>query len=276
MIFSLTTMLTIIFFTLGLIIGSFLNVVICRMNTARTFGGRSACMSCKNCLSWYELIPVFSFLGLKGRCRNCKTKISIQYPLVELITGLVFALILLKFQNIFFVDIGMFTAVYIYYAVMFSILMVVVVYDLRHKIIPDTLSLVFGILAFLGLFVFSVNPFSEFTYVSLRVPTVLQFLSGPIAAAPFYLLWLVSNGRWMGLGDAKLALGLGWFLGLSAALSALVLSFWAGTIVGVGLIILSKIYNWGYGMKSEIPFAPYLVFGTLVAFIFELNLFNFI
>jgi leader peptidase (prepilin peptidase)/N-methyltransferase len=81
----------------------------------------------------------------------------------------------------------------------------------------------------------------------------------------------------MGLGDAKLALGIGWFLGLSLALSALVLSFWAGTIVGLTLIVLSKIYsmgNGGYGMKSEIPFAPYLALGTFLAFIFQLNLFN--
>lgn len=276
MIFTLTTILTIIFFTLGLIIGSFLNVVICRMNTARTFGGRSACMSCKNCLSWYELIPVFSFLGLQGRCRKCKTKISIQYPLVELITGLIFATLLFKFQNLLLVDVAMFGIIYAYYAIMFSILMVIVVYDLRHKIIPDILSLVFGTLAFLGLFIFSANNFSGFTYASLHIPTFLELLSGLIIATPFYLLWLVSGGRWMGLGDAKLALGLGWFLGLSSALSALVLSFWAGTIVGIGLILLSKIYNLGYGMKSEIPFAPYLAFGTLAAFIFELNLFNII
>ena len=85
--------LTFIFFIFGLIIGSFLNVVILRFNTERSFGGRSGCMSCRKKLFWYELVPLFSFLGLKGRCKNCKTKISWQYPLVEFITGLIFSCI---------------------------------------------------------------------------------------------------------------------------------------------------------------------------------------
>src|SRR3989344_1035853 len=89
-------------FIFGLIIGSFLNVVIYRINTRKSLHGRSACMSCQNQLLWYELIPVFSFLGLKGRCRNCKTKISIQYPLVELMTGLIFTFLFFKFQHIFY------------------------------------------------------------------------------------------------------------------------------------------------------------------------------
>ena len=147
--------LTIIFFALGLIIGSFLNVVIARYNTQKNFGGRSACMSCENKLCWYELIPLFSFFALRGRCRSCKTKISTQYPLVELGTGLLFALLFLKFQNVFFFSTIDFAISYALYATMFSLLVVIAVYDLKHKIIPDTLSLVFGVLAFLGLFLFT-------------------------------------------------------------------------------------------------------------------------
>jgi len=148
--------LTIIFFVFGLIIGSFLNVVILRLNTQKTFGGRSACMSCQNKLNWHDLIPVFSFLGLKGRCKNCKTKISMQYPLVELGTGLIFGLLFLKFKDIFFWDTLSFSFTYAYYAIMFSLLVVIAVYDLRHKIIPDSLSFTFCLLAFLSLF-FSFN-----------------------------------------------------------------------------------------------------------------------
>src|ERR1035437_5647474 len=154
--------LTIIFFVFGLIIGSFLNVVILRLNTQKSLGGRSACMSCMNKLSWYELIPVFSYLGLRGRCRNCKTKISIQYPLVELATGLIFGLLFLKFQDVFFLDTFSFSFTYAYYAFMFSLLVVVATYDLKHKIIPDSLSMAFGILAFLGLFFFSNSNFLGF------------------------------------------------------------------------------------------------------------------
>ena len=262
------SLLTVIFFVLGLIIGSFLNVVIFRFNTKRSLGGRSACMSCMNKLSWYELIPFFSFLGLKGRCRNCQTKISIQYPLVEMLSGLIFAGIFFKFENIYnFFDFG-FIITYIYYAVIFSLLLVIAVYDLRHKIIPDALSFVFVVLAFFGLFLFSSNSFPLFYP---HIPTVLEFLSGIFVALPFALFWFVSSGRWMGLGDAKLALGIGWLLGLAGALSGLVLAFWFGAIIGLSLVIFRK----SYGMKSEIPFGPYLAFGAFLTFVFNLNLFGF-
>lgn len=220
-------------------------------------------MSCQNKLTWYELIPIFSFLGLGGRCRNCKTKISFQYPLVELITGLIFALLFLKFQDIFFFNTLTFIFTYAYYVTVFSLLVVIAVYDLKHKIIPDILSLVLVFLAFLGLFFFTNYGFSP------HIPTLLGFLAGPIIAAPFAFLWLVSSGKWMGLGDAKLAISLGWLLGLSLGFSGVVFAFWIGSIVGLSLVIFSK----KHGMKSEIPFAPYLVFGTLLVFLFGLYLF---
>ena len=263
------TILTLIFFILGLIIGSFLNVVIIRLNTEKSFGGRSACMSCQNQLVWYELVPVFSFLFLRGRCRNCKARISIQYPLVEFATGLIFALLFLKFsvyggQYIFFTP--EFFISYAYYAVMFSLLIVIATYDLKHKIIPDTLAMVLGILAFVGLFFFNPNvsflPYFHF-------PSFLDFFSGVLVSAIFALFWLVSKGTWMGLGDAKLSVGLGWLLGFSLMLSGVVIAFWIGAVVGLALVIFSK----KHGMKTEIPFAPYLVLGALLAFLFELHLF---
>ena len=259
----MTFILTIIFFVIGIIIGSFLNVVIFRFNTERSFGGRSGCMICQNKLCWYELIPLVSFFALKGRCRSCKTKISIQYPIVELITGLIFAGLFLKFQDIFFINTIVFSISYAYYATMFSILLVIAVYDFKHKIIPDTLSLIFGVITFIGLFFFANYLFYP------HIPSILEFLSGILLALPFALLWLISKGTWMGLGDAKLALGLGWLLGFSSLLSGVVVAFWSGAIIGLILLIFSKKYK----IKSEIPFAPFLVLGTLIAFLFELSLF---
>jgi len=278
------TILATIFFILGLIIGSFLNVVIIRLNTEQSFGGRSGCMSCQNKLTWYELIPVFSFLGLRGRCKNCKTKISFQYPLVELITGLIFALLFLRFQDLFFFNTLDFVFTYAYYAVIFSILIVIAVYDLKHKIIPDILSLVLGILAFVGLFFFHATAGQVINYglpaqvgFSPHIPTLLEFLAGPIIALPFAFFWLVSSGKWMGLGDAKLAISLGWLLGLFGALSGVVFSFWIGAIVGLSLVIFSRLDSARlakkHGMKSEIPFAPYLVLGVTLVFLFGLYLF---
>lgn len=259
--------LTIIFFVLGLIIGSFLNVVIIRLNTERSLGGRSGCMSCGHTLSWHELIPVFSFLFLAGRCLKCKAKISFQYPLVELITGLVFALLFLKFQDAFFLNTLIFSFTYAYYAAVFSLIVVIAVYDLRHKIIPDVLSFILAILGFVGLFLLNSNGMLSF---SMHLPTLWGFLSGFIIAAPFAFFWLISKGAWMGLGDAKLAIGLGWVLGLSRAVSGVVVAFWIGAVVGIFLVVFSK----DHGMKSEIPFAPYLALGALLAFLFELHLFG--
>ena len=259
----MTSIIAIIFLIFGLIIGSFLNMVIFRLNTQKTFGGRSKCMACQKQLVWYELFPVFSFLFLKGKCRSCKTKISWQYPLVELLTGIVFALLFLKFQNIFYTNGLIFAATMAFYATMFALLIVIAVYDLRHKIIPDILVLDFGVLAFIGLFFFSSFGFNP------HLPSILELLSGLLIALPFALIWFFSKGLWMGLGDAKLALGLGWLLGMSRALSGIVLAFWTGAIVGLILIAVSKKHN----LKSEIPFAPFLVLGAILAFLFELHLF---
>ena len=253
--------LAVIFFILGTIIGSFLNVVIIRYNTHRTFGGRSGCMTCGKQLSWYELFPVFSYFFLKGRCKGCQMRISIQYPLVEFFSGILFALLFLKFQNTFFLDTVGFTASFAFYGTIFSLLLVIAVYDLKHKIIPDALALILGILSFSGLFFFANYNFSP------HFPGLWEFLAGPLIALPFALLWLLSRGRWMGLGDAKLAISFGWILGLSVAFSGLLVAFWAGAIIGLLLIAFSKVH----GMKSEIPFAPFLVLGILLTFLFGLQ-----
>ncbi len=265
--------LTIIFFVFGLIIGSFLNVVIFRYHTHKTFGGRSICLSCQNRLYWYDLVPLLSYTILGGRCRHCKAKISIQYPLVELASGLIFLGLFIKFQDIFYINIIDFSITYAYFATMFSLLLVIASYDLRHKIIPDTLSFIFGILAFVGMFFFNASSLASIMGDTFyfHIPALWDFLAGIVLSLPFALFWLLSRGTWMGLGDAKLAVGLGFLLGLGRALTAVTLSFWSGAIVGIYLIIFSGKHK----MKSEIPFAPFLVLGAVLAFIFELHLFPF-
>ncbi|MEK7588388.1 MAG: prepilin peptidase [Patescibacteria group bacterium] len=260
----MTLTLTMIFFVFGLIIGSFLNVLIYRLNTRKSLGGRSACMSCQKTLCWYELIPLFSFFALKGRCSGCKTKISVQYPIVEFITGFIFGLLFFKFKNIFFSDTITFSLLFGYYAVLFSILITILVYDVKHKIIPDVLSLVFGVLSFVGMF------FISGYEIYPHIPYILDLLSGFIISLPFAALWFFSRGTWMGLGDAKLMLGIGFFLGLGKALSAMVIAFWSGAILGLLLVIFSK----KIGIKSEIPFAPFLVIGTFIAFFFDVFIFK--
>lgn len=258
----MTLILTIIFAGLGLIIGSFLNVVILRLNTQKSLGGRSACMSCRSTLSWYELIPVFSYLGLGGKCKTCKSRISMQYPLVELLTGLVFALLFMKFGDLFFHDTLIFSVSYAYYALVCSLLIVIAVYDIKHKIIPDILSFIIGVLGFLGLFLF------DHGSLSVHAPSLMDFMAGFVMSLPFALLWLLSRGRWMGLGDGKLLVGLGFLLGMLGILSAVIFAFWTGGLIGIILLAFSK----KYGRKSEVPFAPFLILGTFLVLLCDLYL----
>ena len=262
----------VIVFVFGLIIGSFLNVIILRYDNLswKSLFGRSHCLSCGNSLRWYELVPVLSFLFQKGKCRKCGKKISWQYPLVEMLTAFLFLLIFnFNFPNFQIVSINSFSQFFnlIYLWIIFSILIVIVVYDIRHKIIPDGLSFLFASLSFLGLFFNNINL------------SWLDLLSGILLSLPFSLLWLVSRGRWIGLGDAKLTLGIGWFLGFIDGLSAVAISFWAGAFFGIFLILLSRLQTLffkgkTFTIKSEIPFAPFLILGMVLIYFFRWDVFS--
>lgn len=272
MIFNDLTMLATLgmfFFVLGTIVGSFLNVVILRYNTGRSVNGRSSCMSCRAKLGPLDLLPVISWLVLRGRCRSCKAKISPQYPLVEFFTGALFAglfVMAIPFLTNF-TSPALFVLYYVWNAIIFSILMVIFVYDIHHKIIPDGLSYSFAIMAFLQTFILSPT-FSNFDTLAY-----LDFFSGAIMFVPFFLLWFVSAGRWIGLGDGKLALGIGWYLGFIHGLSAIVLGFWIGALYAVVIMLIERLNlsNKNITMKSEIPFAPFLIIGTILQFFWQID-----
>lgn len=254
-------------FLLGTIIGSFLNVVIYRFNTGKTIvKGRSICMTCNRTLRWYELVPIVSYLAQSGRCRRCREIISYQYPIVEFSSGLIFTLLAYHFLPILFILPSTYIFLLTFFALIFSILIVIMVYDIRHKIIPDTLSYSYAILSLLSIFINHTGIGALFV-----LPTLSAFIAGPLLALPFALLWFFSRGRWMGLGDAKLMLGLGWMLGLLFGLSAMILSFWIGSVVGLLIMLFS---NKKIGLKTEIPFAPFLIISTLIVFLLNLDIFT--
>ena len=232
-------------FLFGLIVGSFLNVVILRYNTGKSLAGRSGCFSCGHTLAWYELIPVVSYFLQNGKCRSCKSEISIQYPLVELLTGVLFALIAWQFMT----DVSSF----LFFWVIWALLVVITVYDFHHKIIPD--GLVYALIGFT--FIYAIVMEVSLPSLSLRIG------AGVIGFLFFASLWYFSAGRWMGFGDAKLALGLGFLLGPSLGAAALVLSFWIGALYG--LIVLSLPRSRAT-LKSEVPFAPFLTLGAALSF----------
>lgn len=243
-------------FILGTIIGSFLNVVALRYNTGMTLRGRSKCFSCGRNLEWHELVPILSFFYQGGECKKCKSKISWQYPLIEILAGVLFILIFYYFPPISLQ--ASFNTVF--YLFITSLLLIITIYDIKHKIIPDPIVYLFSFVAFVKLFI---SPDLNF-----YVPSVMNLASGPLLASPFFFIWLFSKGKWMGLGDAKLTLGIGWVLGLGAGLSAVILAFWIGAVVS---IIWIYIVFRKFKSKQEIPFGPYLILGMYLVLFFGIR-----
>ncbi len=248
-------------FCLGAIIGSFLNVVILRLNTGESIArGGSRCFGCGKGLKWYELVPIASFLVQKGKCRSCGMKISWQYPAVEAVTGLLFLLIFYAQGGLILGEFSIFNFFsLVYYFTIFSLLIVIAAYDIRHQIIPNGF-----VYSFIFLSVFAVF-FESGGFVSPAAVSALlsRFLAGAAFFSFFALLWFFSKGRAMGFGDAKLALGIGFFLGLAKGAAAILVSFWSGAILGVLLLMAAKKR---YNMRSRIAFGPFLVLGTAIAF----------
>lgn len=296
---SLSLLITFFVFVFGTIVGSFLNVVILRYNTGMGFFGklfgpkeRSMCFSCGKMLAWHELIPVFSFCLQKGKCRGCKSKISWQYPLVELATGLIFVAIAWQnFSPVFLNPLNIFLCVL--YAVIWSLLIIITVYDLRHKIIPDGLVYAFAVLSLVATVVGAGASAGVDGGVVAAGVLSSTLLSHVLAAAAFFSffggLWLVSGGRWLGFGDAKLVVGVGLLLGLAKGFMALTLAFWIGAVVSIALLfmqwfvatVLPKVVRQSglrgasatLTMKSEIPFAPFIILGTLISFFWTFDIF---
>lgn len=262
-----------------MLIGSFINVLGLRYNSGLSVvKGRSRCFSCDKELSWYELIPFFSYVFLQGKCKTCKSKISLQYPVIELLTGLVFVGVVIRQYNLWYVyssfENGLTYSVFLalYYFVVFSILIAITIYDYRHKIIPNSF-----VYAFIFLAILKLAFFVYLKYPNLETQDWYDILSPVILFIPFALLWLVSSGRWMGFGDAKLAFGIGALLGFTYGLGGIVVGFWAGALWSILLMLVYKIYkkDGSISMQSEIPFAPFLIFGTLLVFMFRLDILNF-
>ncbi len=245
--------LNIFIFLLGLCAGSFLNCVIYRLETGKDFcGGRSYCPQCKKQLGFFDLIPVLSFLFLKGKCRYCSQKISLQYPLVEISTALIFLLIF-NFQFLISKQFSIFIFLnLIYYWLISCFLIIIFVYDLKHYLIPTKIIYLATIISLIFNFQFLISKqFSIFNSAIVSAANVGLF---------FWLIVLFSKEQWLGLGDAKLGLLMSLFLGFPKIILALFSAFLIGAIIGLILILLGKKQ-----LKSQVPFGPFLIVGTFLA-----------
>lgn len=243
-------------FFLGLNIGSFLNVLIDRLPQGKNpFRGRSRCDHCKKTLKAADLVPVISFLVLKGRCRYCNKPLSLQYPVIELFTATMYVF-LFWFLGAGLVSKGdglpvlnalsliRLTGPYI----LFSSFLVIFIADLKYQIIPDEMLLsgITGIMLFGGGTVF---------YFSQHA------LSGLLAAVVFWLIFILTKGKGMGLGDVKLAFVLGLWLGWQKTFVGIYLAFILGGMISVLLLYFGK-----KRFGDRIAFGPFLILGASLSF----------
>lgn len=253
-------------FLFGTIIGSFLNCLIWRLHKEEGIWGRSYCPKCRKQIAWYDNIPILSFILLKGKCRHCHKKISRQYPVVELITGILF--LLSYYQNIPSYSLitnpqSLITIIRDWFII--SIMIIIFIYDLRWYLILDVITLPAIVIIFL------VNLFLGLTWQYMLI-------SGIIGSSFFLIQFVISKGKWIGGGDIRLGLLMGVILGWPMVIVAIFLAYFLGSLIGVGLIVTKK-KDWG----SKVPFGVFLSFATIIVLFWGekilnwyLNLFNFL
>ena len=240
-------------FVLGLCFGSFVNMLIYRVAInykleSKKFKveskNRSFCDYCGKQLNWYENIPVFSWLVLKGKTKCCHKKLPISYPIVELLTGLLFLIFYFlgrPQESPLQFGVGLLIIVFLVFSAMF---------DLKYMILPDFSTVILITVAFLG--------------VVFDEPNVIPYLLSALVASGFLLILnLITKGKGMGMGDVKLAIFMGLFLGPQKTIVAFYVAFIVGAIYGLILMALKKAKK-----KSQIPFGPFLILGIFVAWWF--------
>lgn len=245
-----------VLFVFGLMIGSFLNVVVYRtIYGGSIVKGRSMCLSCKKKIGWFHNIPVISYLFLRGRCGNCGVRISWQYPVMEVLTGLLFVWWYMIGRGFFLLASEPFIWVQpMFWLVVGILLLLIFVFDLRFGIIPDGINLVlFFMSAFYRLLLVLQG---EMQVVDLGAAVV----SGVAVTAMFYGLYIGTKKKGFGFGDVKLAPSIGLLLGWPGVVVGVFGAYVIGAVMALGLLIFGK-KKWG----QTIPFGPFLVIGMVIA-----------
>lgn len=235
---------TVFFSVLGALCGSFAAVIAERLNTGGSWlRGRSRCNTCDRVLGPLDLLPVFSWMLTRGACRMCRARIPVRYVVIELVFAFVFVLSYLK--------IG-FSPLLALFLIEIVTIGALVLYDIRHTIVPDSLvRTALGVAILFALF--SSSSVSSFGAV---------LLTAGIIGLGFFLLYKLSNGRAMGLGDAPVAATLTLLVGESA-IPGLLFSFWIGALFGICVLVMRPK---GHRMGIEVPFVPFLALGFLLAY----------
>lgn len=250
-----TLMILIFVFVFGLIIGSFLNCLIWRLHEKEGLMNRSYCPKCRKQIAWYDNIPILSFIMLKGKCRHCGKPIAWQYPAVELSTGWLFATAYyLNYGGM--IDDKLFIVQLLRDWFIIAVMIVIFIYDLRWSEILDKVTLPACLAALI------INLALGFSLWNLLI-------SGIIGSSFFLIQFLISHGKWIGGGDIRLGLLMGLALGWPVVILAVIISYFIGSIVGVGLILAGK-KKWG----SEVPLGVFLAVGSIISLFFHAQILN--
>ncbi len=263
-------------FVFGASMGSFLNVVSLRYHPERfVFGssllGRSHCPRCRKTLRWFELIPIVSFMLQLGRCRSCRGALNMQYPIVEILSGLTFVFVPFRVYTPFILY-SLFSILSTVWILIFIVLLLIALIDLRLSIIPDELNIALFVLG--ALLIFVSGPAFGLTYESFFEPYAplfgfrdnvwLNHALGVLLAGLFFLaLIFITRGRGMGAGDLKLAVPLGLIFGWPDTIFVVGLAFVIGAFFGI-----YKIFSKEKTLKSHLPFGPFLAGSSVIVFFF--------
>lgn len=258
----------IIIFIFGLVIGSFLNVIICRLNTNKNIIiSRSECPHCQHKLGFFDLIPLLSFILLKGKCRYCHAKISWQYPLIELATGVCFLLLYcFKLSSESYqlsANSYQLIANSLFYLFSACVLLIIFTYDLKHYLIPNKIVYP-AFIIILILQIISLNFNLKSSSPAFMAGVIFYLIGALIPGLFFLILVLVSKEKWMGAGDVKLGFLCGLMLGYPNILVALFISFVFGAIIGIALILFHK-----KKFQDKLPYGTFLTVSTFIALLFS-------
>jgi prepilin signal peptidase PulO-like enzyme (type II secretory pathway) len=248
---NLTIPFTLAFFALGTIVGSFISMMNYRTKheVKGKATGRSFCPHCKVKLKPYDMIPLLSYMFLGGKCRGCDKKISVNYFFTELVTGFLFASLFMTFN---FIDVPTIEPMKtVLWLMIFAVGSAIFFFDLKYLEVPMLYSIAFATLGIVGGYFLVGNTVYE------------MLLGGLIGKGFFWIQHVASKGKWVGLGDSDIALGMGLLLGPLNLLIALMFSYLLGSIIGVALLATKKASR-----KTQLPFGPFLITGLYITVVY--------
>jgi len=254
-------MILIVSVLVGLVVGSYLGCLVYRLPRNKdTVWSRSRCVNCNHILSWKDLIPVFSFMWLRAKCRYCKKGLSKSYPIIEIVTACLFLL-----STIFISNLGILSIFYSW--ILISLLVAVAFVDLFNFLILDKIIISGFVVSLVAIFLTKFGVSLDIICSNLSCGWLDSFLGVLFFAGILGTIFLISSGQWIGFGDVKLAIWIGFLFGFPRIINVFYFTFFLGALVGILLLIFRKADR-----KTPLPLGTFIVVASIFLLIFPINL----